>query len=150
MKLKAITRALAVAAIIVTAATSPAAAGEPRPWLCRDKPVFSDNHPMRYQVASKAGSSWQIFFMQFELNGPHDGFSIIQSRQVTLTPQTGTLRAGQYYAAALFRKGGVWVCAYGQESARPPGTITNLCYAAESDPDCVVTLSVNPDQASAQ
>ncbi|MGO9607360.1 MAG: hypothetical protein ACLQAT_28865 [Candidatus Binataceae bacterium] len=150
MKLTTVTQTLALAAIILTAATSAAAAGEPRPWLCRDKPAFSDGHPMRYQVASKSGSSWQIFFMQFEMNGPHDGYSIIQSRQVTSAPQTGTLRTGQYSAVAMFRKGGVWICGYAQESARPHGAITSLCYAAESDSDCAVTLSVNPDQAAAQ
>ncbi|MGO9453615.1 MAG: hypothetical protein ACLQDV_21585 [Candidatus Binataceae bacterium] len=150
MKLTTVTQTLAVAAIIAIAAASAAIAGEPRPWLCRDKPAFSDGHPMRYQVSSNGGSSWQIFFLQFEMNGPHDGYSIIQSRQVTSAPQTGTLHTGRYSAVAMFRRGGVWVCGYAQESARPPGTITNLCYAAESDPDCTVTLSVNPDQASAQ
>ncbi len=117
-------------------------AGEPRPWLCRDKPVFSDSHPMQYDVAQKGGGAWQIFFMQFELNAAHDGFSIKDSRMVTRSPQSGSLPAGQYYAVVLRNKGGVWVCSYGEETSRPPGVISNLCYGAESGADCQVTLSV--------
>ena len=125
-------------------ACTAAFASEPRPWLCRDKPVFSDSRPMQYAVSQKGGGAWQIFFMQFELNAAHDGFSIKDSRMVTRSPQSGALPAGQYYAVVLRNKGGVWVCTYGEESSRSPGVISHLCYGAESGEDCQVTLSVKP------
>lgn len=141
--------AKAIAATIVTLMFATAAtAGEPRPWLCRDKPVFSDSHPMQYQVAAKGGGSWQIFFMQFQINGAHDGFSILDSKYLSRTPQTGTLPSGQYYAVALHDKGGAWICSYGEETSRAPGDIKNLCYGPEGDPSCPVTLSVKPQASS--
>ena len=35
-------------------ARSPAISAEGRPWLCRDKPVFSSDKPMRYEAAIEA------------------------------------------------------------------------------------------------
>jgi hypothetical protein len=122
-------------------------AGEPRPWLCRDKPVFSDSHPMQYEVSSRSGG-WQIFFMQFEMNAAHDGFSIKDSRMLGPAPQTGILPPGQYYAVALYRKGSVWVCSYGEESSRPPGIVVNLCYGNDSSTGCLATLKVKPREGT--
>jgi hypothetical protein len=133
---------LAVAVALAVCAATVAIAGEPRPWLCRDKPVFSDTKAMQYQVASNAGS-WQIFFMQFEMNAAHDGFSIKDSRMLDRQPQSGTLPAGQYYAVALYRRGSTWICGYGEESTPPAGTLSKLCYSTDSDPTCQATLSVH-------
>jgi hypothetical protein len=140
-KLKVLTGSLALLSSIFLASTHVSWAGEPRPWLCRDKPVFSDSHPMQYQVSAKRGE-WQIFFMQFQINAAHDGFSIRESRELTRTPQSGTLPSGQYYAVALYQKGGAWICSYGEDSSRPPGDIKNLCYGPEDDLSCPATLSV--------
>lgn len=138
-----------IAAIVLVslALATTASAGEPRPWLCRDKPVFSDSHPMRYQVSSKSGS-WQIFFMQLasfsggESRGSHDGFTIVDSRQLSRTPQTGTLPSGSYYAVALFQRGGAWICSYGDEGSPSPGVIKTLCYSPIDNPGCPASLSV--------
>jgi hypothetical protein len=140
-KLKVLTGSLALIPSIFLASTRVSWAGEPRPWLCRDKPVFSDSHPMQYQVSAKRGE-WQIFFMQFQINAAHDGFSIRESRELTRTPQSGTLPSGQYYAVALYQKGGAWICSYGEDSSRAPGDIKNLCYGPEDDLSCPATLSV--------
>jgi len=104
---------------------------------------------MRYEVSSRVGT-WQIFFMQLasfnggESRGSHDGFTIVQSRELTRTPQSGTLPSGQYFAVALYQKGGVWICAYGDEDDRKPGIISNLCYSTASNPDCLASLLVKP------
>ena len=149
---RTLVRALTAIIIISLARAGTASAGEPRPWLCRDKPAFSDRQPMRYQVSSKSGA-WQIFFMQLESfkggesRGSHDGFTIVQSRELTRTPQTGTLPSGQYYAVALFHKGGAWICSYGDETSRAPGDIKNLCYAPLDSADCPATLSVKTNAA---
>jgi hypothetical protein len=140
-KLKLLAGSLALITTIPLVLTRSSWAGEPRPWLCRDKPVFSDSHPMQYQVSAKRGV-WQIFFMQFQINAAHDGFSILESRELTRTPQSGTLPSGQYYAVALYEKGGAWICSYGEESSRAPGDIKNLCYGPEDDPSCPATLLV--------
>lgn len=138
-----------IAAIAVLTWVSIAAAGEPRPWLCRDKPAFSDSHPMSYQVSSKGGA-WQIFFMQLESfsggesRGSHDGFTVVQSRELSRAPQTGTLPSGQYFAVVLRNKGGAWICSYGEEATRSTGEIKKLCYGPQDDPGCQVSLSVKP------
>ena len=150
-ELKKISRALAAMVLISVALASTASAGEPRPWLCRDKPVFSDSHPMRYQVSSKGGS-WQIFFMQLasfsggESRGSHDGFTIVDSRQLSRTPQSGSLPSGSYYAVALFQRGGAWICSYGDEGSPSPGVIKNLCYSPIDNPGCPASLSVKSGQ----
>ena len=140
-KLKVMAGSLALITAILLGLTRSSWAGEPRPWLCRDKPVFSDSHPMQYQVSAKRGV-WQIFFMQFQINAAHDGFSILESRELSRTAQSGTLPSGQYYAVALYEKGGAWICSYGEDSSRAPGDIKNLCYGPEDDPSCPATLSV--------
>ena len=136
------------ATILLSLPLAPTAfAGEPRPWLCRDKPVFSNSHPMRYQASSKSGS-WQIFFMQLasfsggESRGSHDGFTIVDSRLLSRTPQTGTLPSGAYYAVALFQRGGAWICSYGDEGSPSPGVIKTLCYSPIDNPGCPASLSV--------
>jgi hypothetical protein len=87
-KLKILAGSLALITSILLVSTRSSWAGEPRPWLCRDKPVFSDSHPMQYEVSAKRGA-WQIFFMQFQINAAHDGFSIQESRELTSMRRVG-------------------------------------------------------------
>src|SRR5260221_309910 len=44
---------------------SPSFAEEGRPWLCRDKPVFSLDRSMEYVATARPGRQWRIFFMQY-------------------------------------------------------------------------------------
>src|SRR5208283_2620792 len=99
-------QALVISALLI-ATTSIAQAAEPRPWLCRDKPVFSSTQPMRYQVTMTSRSRWQLFFMQFSPGGGNDGFDIAQTSSRTAT---GQLAAGRYFAVALRSSGGNWIC----------------------------------------
>ena len=80
-----------------------ASAEEPRPWLCRDKPVFSYDHPMQYEATARSGRQWRIFFMLYSPDSAHDGFDIVKSQEIGSRgdPQTGSLNAGRYFAVAL-------------------------------------------------
>ena len=95
-----------VIAIVMTA--SIALAAEPRPWLCRDKPVFSYDRGMEYEASARPGRQWQLFFMQFDPSGGHDGFTIVSQRDLGIRgePLTGQLAAGRYFAVALYRAEG--------------------------------------------
>ncbi|MHB8380902.1 MAG: hypothetical protein ACYDC3_00980 [Candidatus Binataceae bacterium] len=137
------------AAIVVALATiaiyAPAYAGQPRPWLCRDKPVFSSGHAMSYELSSRAGLQWQVFFMTFDPNAAHDGFEIADSKELGLrgVPQTGKLSPGRYFTAAMYRQGaGVWVChKYSRLQPNPKAIVANICYGRQ-EPACLVTLTV--------
>jgi|HubBroStandDraft_1064217.scaffolds.fasta_scaffold111733_1 hypothetical protein len=136
-----------VIAIVMTAGI--ALAAEPRPWLCRDKPVFSYDRGMEYEASARPGRQWQLFFMQFDPSGGHDGFTIVSQRDLGIRgePLTGQLAAGRYFAVALYRaEGGYWVCpATARDSGAPKlGTVTGLCFS-EGGPGCRVTLAVKPD-----
>jgi len=136
-------------AIIMLVMTSVARAAEPRPWLCRDKPVFSYDRGMEYEASARPGRQWQLFFMEFDPSGGHDGFTIVSQRDLGIGGQslTGQLAAGKYFAVALYRaEGGYWVCpGTARDSGAPKlGTVTNLCFS-ESGPVCRVTLAVKPD-----
>ncbi len=135
-------------------AASPARAMEPRPWLCRDKPVFSWNHPMNFELSARPGAEWRVFFMQFDPDSAHDGFSIIQTQE--LGPRSisvkGKLAQGRYFAVALRRQPhGLWTCpGYAHESPKfTPGVVAKLCYGA-SGGACDVNLMVTPDHSIAQ
>jgi hypothetical protein len=134
---------------------SPAArAMEPRPWLCRDKPVFSWNHPMQFELSALPGAEWRMFFMQFDPDSAHDGFSITQTQE--LGPRsisvTGKLAPGRYFAVAQRRRaGGLWICP-GDAHESPkitPGVVAKLCYG-DSGSACDVTLLVTPDHSISQ
>ncbi len=73
-----------------------ALAEEARPWLCRDKPVFSYDRPMEYQATALPGRQWRIFFMHYSPDAAHDGFEIVNSREISSRgdPATGNLPAG--------------------------------------------------------
>ena len=123
----------------------PSYAAEPRPWLCRDKPVFSSAAALDYQATARPGARWQIFFMQFEPNGPHDGFSIVSSVDLPShgTERDGTLAAGRYFAVPLYSRGGHWICpGYTRDdTATKHGSVAQLCYG-QDEGECQVNLSV--------
>ena len=141
-------RLLATAAALAMLLAGPAFAEEARPWLCRDKPVFSYDRSMEYQVTARPGRQWRIFFMQYSPDAAHDGFDIVNSREVGTRgdPVAGSLAAGRYFAVALHRQGGHWICPEYTHDDRNPrlGEISNLCYG-DDGPSCLVTLQVKPD-----
>ncbi len=133
--------ALAAAAFAIVVA-SVAHAAEPRPWLCRDKPVFSSQHPMTYHLTTTSRSQWQLFLMQFTPGSGHDGFDIAKTASGTAN---GHLPAGRYFAVALHNVRGNWLCpADVSEQHTPADTIGNLCFAAE-DGGCNVRFTVTSD-----
>ena len=139
------TRKVLVAVTLALAIASAAYAAEPRPWLCRDKPVFSSQQPMRYQLNSR--SQWQMFLMQFTPGAGHDGFDIAKTISGS---SSGNLSAGRYFAVALHNVRGNWVCpAEVNEQHTPAGTITNLCFSAEEGGGCSVKFTVTGGTASA-
>jgi len=156
MKIMEINRRLAIGAIIATLSaslsmlsSSPALAEEARPWLCRDKPVFSYDRAMEYQATARPGRQWRIFFMQYSPDAAHDGFDIVNSREIGSRgdPVTGSLSAGRYFAVALYRgNGSHWICPDYTHDDRNPrlGEVSNLCYG-EDGPPCLVNLKVKPD-----
>ena len=140
-------RCFSIAAAIAMLAASSAFAQEARPWLCRDKPVFSDSHSMEYHVTASPGRQWRIFFMQYSPDAAHDGFDIVNSREISSRgdPVSGNLTAGRYFAVALYRQGGHWICPdYTHDDRNASlGEISNLCYG-EDGPPCLVKLQVKP------
>jgi hypothetical protein len=136
------------AAILAILFAGPAFADEPRPWLCRDKPVFSYDRSMEYQVTARPGRQWRIFFMLYSPDAAHDGFDIVNSREISSRgdPIGGNLAAGRYFAVALYREGGHWICPdYTHDDRNPKlGEVSNLCYG-EDGPPCLVKLQVKPD-----
>jgi len=123
-------------------------AQEPRPWLCRDKPVFSYDRSMEYQVTARPGRQWRMFFMKYSPDAAHDGFDIVDSREVR-GDASGSLTAGQYFAVALYRQGGHWICPdYTHDDRNPKlGEVSNLCYG-DGGPPCLVKLKVKPEHPS--
>jgi|SRR5215475_8423221 len=141
-------RILVLAGMAILGAEFSVGAGEPRPWLCRDKPVFSSERQMTYEVTTRGSQQWQLFFMQFSPGAAHDGFSISHSQRVGAGHNTGKLPPGRYFAVPLYSQGsGVWVCpGYSREADRQAGMVTNLCYG-ESAPACPISLSVKADES---
>jgi hypothetical protein len=125
------------------AAASAAFAAEPRPWLCRDKPVFSTSAPSHIEVGSHDTRRWQLFLMQFDPSGGHDGFTITNT--YALEPGNRhageSLSPGHFFAVALYAAGGHWICQASTRDERTPGTIASLCYGA-NEGGCDVTLTV--------
>ena len=131
------------ALILLMVMSGPAIAGEPRPWLCRDKPVFSTSGASQMDLASHDSRRWQVFLMQFDPSGGHDGFTITDSYE--LGPgnrhRSESVAAGRYFAVALYDVGGRWICPAPASDERTPGTIASLCYSTEGGP-CDVSLMV--------
>jgi hypothetical protein len=135
-------------AIIIVAATmigpgSYAFGAEARPWLCRTKPVFSSDKPMTYEAVNRGAGSWLITFMRFDPSGlGHDGFTVSSTQDVAGRTE-GALDAGQWYAVALYRSGGHWICPgnAGENDEPTPGVVSSLCYGRDLG-ECTVKLTV--------
>ncbi len=133
------------AGLTVIAATS-AYAGEARPWLCRDKPVFSSQQPMTYDLVM--GRAWRLFVMQFSPGGSNDGFDIVKTVE-SGDSSNGHLAAGRYFAVALRNSNGNWICpGDARDESRPTGVISNLCFAADEGDGCAVKLTVRPEASA--
>jgi hypothetical protein len=126
---------------LAIAMASVAQGAEPRPWLCRDKPVFSSQQPMRYQITMTSRSRWQLFLMQFTPGGGNDGFDVTKTIG---RGATGQIPAGRYFGVALRNSGGNWICP-SEVSEKPThgGTITDLCFATDEG-ECSVEFVVTP------
>ena len=149
MKILKIARTLPIAAALAMLFATSAFAQEARPWLCRDKPVFSYDRSMEYEVSARPGRQWRMFFMQYSPDAAHDGFDIVNSREVASRGDSigGNLAAGRYFAVALYRgPGGHWICPGYTNDQRDPklGQVSDLCYG-DDGPPCLVTLEVKPD-----
>src|SRR5260370_42415745 len=83
-----------------------AIAEEARPWLCRDKPVFSYDHAMAYQATAQPGLQWRIFFMQYSPDAAHHGFDIVNSRYLGSRgdPLTANLPSGRCLPVRVHRR----------------------------------------------
>ena len=145
--------AIAILTVALVAFAPAAQSAQARPWLCRDKPVFSASSPMRYQVTREAGGRrWRLLLMSFDPMGGHDGFTIVHSRDLGSSEHRvgGQIAAGRYFAVAQYLEGGEWICpGYSQlAGTTPSGEIAEVCYGAEST-DCAVKLNVMPANADA-
>jgi hypothetical protein len=134
-----------IAALFVFAAASSTFADEPRPWLCRDKPVFSSDRAMTYVANKRGGGRWMMTFMRFDPSGGgHDGFTVVSTRMIR-GAVSGSLEPGQWYAVALYHSGGHWICPGGarESDERTPGVVSDLCFG-EDPGSCPVKLTVRP------
>lgn len=131
-----------IAVGVLLAAAVPARAVEPRPWLCRDKPVFSSDQAMTYDASMRGSGRWVMIFMRFDPSGGHDGFTVFDTRDVT-GQITGPLEAGQWYAVGMYSEGGHWICAAqaGENRQFVPGIVRDYCYG-ETAGSCDVKLTV--------
>lgn len=120
-----------------------ASASEPRPWLCRDKPVFSTSGPSRMDLSSHDSRHWQVFLMQFDPSGGHDGFTVTNNYDLGpgVRHAGEDLIQGRYFAVALYGSGGRWICAGPVSDQHTPGMIASLCYSPDGG-SCDVSLDV--------
>jgi hypothetical protein len=143
--LKSWCMAIVFVSLAAMGAGSLAFGAEARPWLCRAKPVFSSNQPLIYEVANRGGGRWLITFMRFDPSGlGHDGFTVSSTQEIGARTE-GTLDAGQWYAIALYRSAGHWICpGNAAESDEPSsGLVSSLCYGRDLG-ECTVKLRVRP------
>jgi hypothetical protein len=145
MKIGRLVFAISCAFGLAVAAAMPAHAAEARPWLCRDKPVFSSDSAMTYRVVSHGATRWDLLLMQFEMDSAHDGYEVVASHELSARngQASGTLAPGRYFAVAMYRGGGGhWICpGYVKDSDRPPGAVSRICYGEDSA-GCPVDLTV--------
>ncbi len=134
--------------VLGAAAPVSARAADARPWLCRDKPVFSSKAAMTYKVTNRGGTRWRISLMKFQPGTAHDGFEVVESHEVPSDKDDvdGKLPSGQYFAVAMYHgPDGRWICpGYMRQSDRPPsGAVSQVCFG--DDPQvCLATLTVRP------
>jgi hypothetical protein len=134
-----------IVTVVVMWAGSLAYGAEARPWLCRAKPVFSSDKPMTYEATNRGSGRWLMTFMRFDPSGlGHDGFTVSSSHDVAAHAQ-GTLDAGRWYAVALYRSGGHWICPgnAGESDEPARGVVSNLCYGRDPG-ECTLKLMVRP------
>jgi hypothetical protein len=132
--------------IFAVVSVSTGSAAEARPWLCRNKPVFSSDSAMKYNISSSGGSRWDLLLMQFAPGSAHDGFEIVASHELARDKTAvGTLAPGRYFAVAMYRGGGGrWICSeYADDRGRPAGAVSRICYGEDST-GCAVALTVFP------
>jgi hypothetical protein len=122
-------------------------AAEARPWLCRDKPVFSDAKPMVCEISSRGAGRWRVFLMQFEAGTAHEGFEIVRSLDAMIAEPI-KLPAGQYFVVAMHRTDGHWICPAPVQSTDAPGTVADFCFSAEEDGPCGVRLKVRREDGA--
>ncbi len=136
-------------AMLMLVAAAPARAVEPRPWLCRDKPVFSSDQPMTYDASLRGGGRWVMIFMRFDPSGGHDGFTVFDTRDVT-GRVTGSLERGQWYGVGMYREGSHWICsAQAEESDQVvAGVVRDYCYGRTAG-SCEVKLTVRENKSGA-
>jgi hypothetical protein len=136
------------AAMLIAAAASSSIAAEPRPWLCRDVPVFSSAKPITWRATARGGGQWLMTFMHYDPSGGHDGFTVVSTSDVRGSA-AGALNAGQWYAVALYRAGDHWICPGSASDDDEPsgGAISSLCYG-RGDDGCDVSLIVRPAESS--
>jgi hypothetical protein len=121
-----------------------ALAAEARPWLCRDKPVFSSSSRSHMDLASHDSRRWKIFLMQFDPSGGHDGFTITNTYDLGPANRHASedLDPGRFFTVALYQAGGHWICHGSALDRRTPGTIADICYGAGSEGACDVVMKV--------
>jgi len=140
--------AIALLSVATIGAAALAYGAEARPWLCRAKPVFSSNRPMIYEATNRGGGSWLMTFMRFDTSGlGHDGFTVSSTKDISGRTE-GRLDSGQWYALALYRSGGHWICPGNAEESDEPGSgvISSLCYGRDPG-ECTVKLTVRPQSS---
>ena len=130
--------------LLITLGFGTAIGAEPRPWLCRDKPVFSAPGHARLELTSHDRRSWRVFLMQFDPYSGHDGFTITNSYDLDSSRRRASdeLSQGRFFAVALYRAGGHWICPGTAREQGSAGTVASLCYGASEGDACNVTLSV--------
>ena len=108
--------------MLILIAAGAASASEARPWLCRDKPVFSSSGPSRMDLSSHDSRHWQVFLMQFDPSGGHDGFSITNNYDLGARRKP---RGRSADPGPILRGGAVWIgrpldlCGAGERPAHP-------------------------------
>jgi hypothetical protein len=127
---------------------TPASPAEPRPWLCRQIPVFSGSAPMTWHATRRGAGHWLMIFMRYDPAGGHDGFTVVSTHRIDGQAE-GLLDAGRWYAVAQYNSGGHWICPGNASAAAgsSPGSISNLCYG-EDEGGCDVRLIVKARDAS--
>ena len=83
---------LTLAALLITVAAPSSMAAEPRPWLCRDVPVFSSAKPITWRAIAHGGGQWLMTFMHYDPSGGHDGFTVVATADVSRTARAASPR----------------------------------------------------------
>jgi len=125
-----------------------AQAAQPRPWLCRDKPVFSSPNQAQLTVRRHDRRQWEMFLMKFDANRGHDGFTVTGSYPLRGdSPSSAVVGRGQFYAVALFRAtNGHWFCPARVVDNTRPGELANFCYHANNPGLCDVSLTASSNR----